>query len=690
MTPEQAKALALARARVKLQKTAPTEPFVPSGEKGIPDHIFDVKDPATIAANPITRFAYGAAEPFLGIMQLNQKVNPFQRMLGLQDAMDPTIKSMNDLIKQGREKIGDEGLDLERTAGNVLSPGNLATAKMPLPKSLPGRMGQGAGIGAAAGGSMPVENTQDYAGEKALQVGGGAVVGGAFPAVSAALSKAGNMGYHGFVEPWANPAAIKGRAYLSAAGDKADEIINLLAQNKQRVPGSAPTAGQAAVPAGRAEFAALQKSAEKVEPSAYLSRSDAQNAARREAVERIAGTQTERNAEQATRKASAGPYYERGFETKLPKPEPKLGNVHKGGEATHWDIDPGAIPGEPQFIYRDQAAVIEHANGRFSAAYLGGKPIGDPKGYNTSEEARAAVEAFFQKHPMDGFKGLIERPSMKAAIKRAEQLIKERTGTVVKLGGSGHSLSGREAQDLKLAFDDMVKHGKKSGIETAELTALLNTRKAYVDWMEESFPDLKAGREAYKAGSQRINQMDVGETLKNKLVPALSDEAKQRSTVFAEAVRNAPSTLKKATGEPRFSQMDEVLTPRQLRSVGQVQDDLANTTRFEDMAKRGSGSADATHMATANLEQQAGGKMPNLLHRGAMLANAIISRLEGKVNRELAAEMAVEMLDPPTVANSLRSAKASDARNKQLVEAILRQMRPALAGTAAASVSQGE
>lgn len=618
-----AKMLAAEITKVRGAQPKPV-PFVPSGEKGIPKNIFDFGDPEVLAANPLTRFAYGAAEPILGLGQLNQKLNPAQKLLGLENLLDPTIKRMDTMIQRGRERIGDEGLDAERMAGNVLSPANLATAKLPLPKTLPGRMAQGATIGGVAGASMPVTNVENFQDEKAMQVGTGVAVGGAIPPLAAAVSKVGNMGYHGLIEPWANPAAIKGRAYLGAAGNKADEIIDLLTRNKQIVPGSEPTAGQATVPAGRAEFAALQKSAEKVAPSEYLARSDKQSGARLALIDRIAGTQGERNAEAAARSAAAGPLYKEGFES-----------VAKG-------------------------APTAQASG------------------------------------MDGFRKLMERPSMKAAIKRAETLAAEKgqklpvPSTNRFLPGAAKDMTGDHAQAIKLAFDDMIAHGKRSGIETAELTAMLNTRRAYLDWMEAEFPALKAGRAAYKEGSQRLNQIDVGKTLKEKLQPALSDDAKQRAGVFAEAVRNAPGTLKKATGEPRFQEMDEVLSPRQLRDVSQVQDDLAQGARFEDMARRGAGTASAQTLATANLEAQAGGKMPNLLHRGAMMANAIISRLEGKVNRRLAAEMAAEMLDPPTVATALRGAQAQEARNKKLVEAILRQMRPATAGAAAAAVTQGD
>ena len=83
-------------------------------------------------------------------------------------------------------------------------------------------------------------------------------------------------------------------------------------------------------------------------------------------------------------------------------------------------------------------------------------------------------------------------------------------------------------------------------------------------------------------------------------------------------------------------------------------------------------------------------KLPNLLHRGAMIANAIITRLEGKINKKLAAELAAEMLYPPAVAGSIEKAVQRDAYSKALSQAILRSGRVASAGGIQAGLKESQ
>lgn len=594
----------------------PAAPFVPSGEKGLPSSIWDTS-PEMLAGNPLTRFATGAAAPVLGLMQLGAHVQqPVYEKLGIPlkpaDFMDTLIRRNAELRNAGREAQGDSGMDVPYTAGMVMSPTTLAAGKIPAAATLPGRMVQGAAIGAAAGGATPVEGG-DYESTKTAQTGGGAAAGAILPAVTAGISKVGRGVYHGLIEPWARPAAIKGRAYLEAAGDKADEIVNLLTRNRQIVLGSAPTAGEVAAPAGRTEFSALQRSAEKAAPSSYFARAEEQNAARIAALDTFAGNPAKRAAASAVREAKAGPLYEKGY-----------------------------------------------------------------------------ASTTFAKIPQD----LLERPSMQAALKRAERLAEEKNQTFGALAKPGvlSGSAGEDAYRLKQAFDDLIKLSPRGGMDTAELQAIKDTRSEYIKWMEAQFPRLATARAVYKGASAPINQMDVGEELTRRLTPALREEGKQRAGVFANALRESTGVVKKATGEPRFGSIEDVLTGRQLQTVHNVQEDLARSDLYQHLARAGANAGpNALDLATGNLEREAGGKLPNLLHRGAMIANAIITRLEGKVNRKLAAEMAVEMLNPPTVAGSLQTARQETLRNKMLAAAIERQLQTTTAGgTLAVGQAQGE
>lgn len=83
----------------------------------------------------------------------------------------------------------DPGMDGYRILGNVASPVNLVpAARVPQAITLPGKIGIGAGTGAAYGALNPV-TSDDFAGEKIKQVGMGAAFGAATPVVAGAIAR---------------------------------------------------------------------------------------------------------------------------------------------------------------------------------------------------------------------------------------------------------------------------------------------------------------------------------------------------------------------------------------------------------------------------------------------------------------------------------------------------------------------
>jgi hypothetical protein len=102
----------------------------------------------------------------------------------------------------------------------------------------------------------------------------------------------------------------KGAAYMEAAEGRAPQIIQQLrSPDLEIVPGSVPTAAQAASPAGATKFSALGSSAEKVLPTEYFARGQQQQAARMGAVQSVGGTPADITAAVAAREAATSPLY---------------------------------------------------------------------------------------------------------------------------------------------------------------------------------------------------------------------------------------------------------------------------------------------------------------------------------------------------------------------------------------------
>jgi|GEM_PF-7130894 len=103
----------------------------------------------------------------------------------------------------------------------------------------------------------------------------------------------------------------KKAAYMEAAEGRAPEIIQQLrAPNIEIVPGSTPTAAQAASPLNVTKFSALGASAEKALPTPYYERGLAQEAARVNAMRGVGGTPADMTRAVAAREAATAPLYQ--------------------------------------------------------------------------------------------------------------------------------------------------------------------------------------------------------------------------------------------------------------------------------------------------------------------------------------------------------------------------------------------
>jgi hypothetical protein len=504
------------------------------------------------------------------------------------------VKQLDEMQKRGARALESDkaapGYPIAPTtaqdlAGGLIGPLGIGVAsKVPLASSYLGKVAQGTAIGTVAGATSDPEQTV----APALT---GAAIGAAIPGVVAPLAAVGKAAYHGLIEPWANSAAIKGRAFLEAAGDKADDIIAALRQNKQIVPGSAPTAGEAAAGTGRAEFANLQRQAQQINPSAYDARAGEQAAARLGQVRTVGQTPEALAAAEGARSAAADPLYKA---------------ARQGG---------AVVTDGPQVVQRINDLLAKNPGNRELVTELNNIKKG-----LLNESGSTRIDAQQVSSVVDGLKATLKDPK--------------------------NAFIGGALEGFK---NDLIK----------------------------AIPGMERAQKVFADKSPPVNQMQVGQYLEGKLTNPLDETARQRAAGYAGALRDAPGTIKRSTGSPRFDELTQVLNPQQLQAVNSVRDDLARGARFEDLAGKGA-------TAAPKIGGEIAARAPQMLSRAVMIYNAIITRLEGKVDKKLAAEIAVEMLNPPKVAATMAQAKIDAARNAVIVKALQQAQLPA------ASIAAGE
>lgn len=194
---------------------------------------------------------------------------------------------------------------------------------------------------------------------------------------------------------------------------------------------------------------------------------------------------------------------------------------------------------------------------------------------------------------------IMERPSLKAAWGDAERLAREAGIETVTSKGE---LTGNGLHFLKMSLDSQIGAAKTAGKKT-EADLLMRTKNALQGWMEKNIPEYGKARTAYAQWSKPINEMEVGKVLLNKLQPALMEGSRtptrETAATFANAVRDAPRTIKGATGMA-FENLDDVMKPSSANVVNNIVKDLQRKATSEDLAKT-VGSNTAQNLASQQL-----------------------------------------------------------------------------------------
>jgi len=94
--------------------------------------------------------------------------------------------------------------------------------------------------------------------------------------------------------------------------------------------------------------------------------------------------------------------------------------------------------------------------------------------------------------------------------------------------------------------------------------------------------------------------------------------------------------------------------------------------------------------ASAPDPSSVGTSLPNMLMRETMVMNAILRRLEGKVSQKVAAEIAVDMLHPRKVADSMQKGLRQAQMNKARVDFVQKLYKQSLPASLQVSFQEGQ
>jgi hypothetical protein len=269
-----------------------------------------------------------------------------------------------------------------------------------------------------------------------------------------------------------------------------------------------------------------------------------------------------------------------------------------------------------------------------------------PADLATAEKARAAQASLNYGRietklvpPDETLTALLETPAMQEAVATAKNLAANNRRPFMT---EANEYPGQSLLDIKAGMDKMLTSKRNAvggALEAAELKTIGKLRGDYIDWLEGVLPGFKTAKTEFAASSKPIDVMDVGKILKESVTSPL-DQGISRPAMLAQAVRNAPGTIKKATGAPRYEDLSAVLETADSAKISNVLSDFARSEEFRRLSQ-----------ATASVKAgESVADIPGARGVIGTLASGIMKAFENAISRKAAVEIGEAMLQPETFA----------------------------------------
>jgi hypothetical protein len=151
--------------------------------------------------------------------------------------------------------------------------------------------------------------------------------------------------------------------------------------------------------------------------------------------------------------------------------------------------------------------------------------------------------------------------------------------------------------------------------------------------VEKALPGYPQAQQVFAATSAPVNQAKVLGAMQDVLAAPLG--VGERAGPFMTAMgRGEQALLKKATGEPRYGELSQVLSPSQMKVVSEVESELMRDARVASQTKAG---AEAMKIIMDSNKSKV--RLPDFMSVKVTLANQMLKILEGRLNQKVMGEL---------------------------------------------------
>ena len=281
---------------------------------------------------------------------------------------------------------------------------------------------------------------------------------------------------------------------------------------------------------------------------------------------------------------------------------------------------------------------------------------------------------------------LMQRPSMKSAVNRASEIASERGGRLLVSKASQPKTnlismttevkptvySGDALHNIKMGLDDAIGVPGQGGMQGAERSAALSTKSDYLNWLESKIPEYGRAKSTYADMSKPINQMDIGQNLAERFIPALYRDMESplqlNSAQLARALTDQGDDIARSVTGMKGATLEGVMSPEQMASLRGVLSDTQKMKILEN-AGRGAGSDTVQKAAMSHIAAEAG--IPNWVSSVARVPGGWIKRagdvVYGNADDTAKARLAEVLTNPEEAA---RIMQMSGMEQSKIAEAL--------------------
>jgi len=211
-------------------------------------------------------------------------------------------------------------------------------------------------------------------------------------------------------------------------------------------------------------------------------------------------------------------------------------------------------------------------------------------------------------------------------VQQVTGLLEKNPGNPELVAALGRVKTGLEASTNAEQVSSVLD-GLKTAIASKDNKFIVKNLADVKNTIESALPGYMTAQKVFAAGSKAVNQA----TLLNEMQSvAARPGGGERVTPFLNALgRGEESLIKRTTGQPRFTGIEEVLTPKQLGVVEDIASQYTRDLQLAANAAKGKGG-----LGVVLGETKSNVELPPSIGFVTRFTNKFLSLVEGKVNSE--------------------------------------------------------